>query len=125
VRCDEDGYYYIVGRKKDMYISGGENVYPAEVEGVLATHPGVVEAAVIAQPDAKWGEVGVAIVTPRVPGSLSAEDLLAFLDGKLARFKLPRRVEFVDALPRNAMGKVVKAELVERFVAAPSSSARP
>jgi fatty-acyl-CoA synthase len=124
VRCDEDGYFYIVGRKKDMYISGGENVYPAEVEGVLAIHPGVAEAAVIAQPDPKWGEVGVAIVAPRVPNSLTADDVLAFLDGKLARFKLPRRVEFVDVLPRNAMGKVVKAELVERYVGASSTLRR-
>jgi fatty-acyl-CoA synthase len=124
VRRDEDGYFFIVGRKKDMYISGGENVYPAEVEGVLATHPGVAEAAVIAQPDPQWGEVGVAVVAPRVPGALAADDVLAFLDGKLARYKLPRRVEFIEVLPRNAMGKVVKAELVERFVAAPSPGGR-
>jgi fatty-acyl-CoA synthase len=122
VRRDEDGYYFIVGRKKDMYISGGENVYPAEIEQLLTQHPGIAEAAVIAQPDAKWGEVGVAVIVPREPGNLTAEDVLAYLDGKLARFKLPRRVEFADVLPRNAMGKVVKAELVERFVAASSAA---
>ncbi len=116
VRRDDDGYFYIVGRKKDMYISGGENVYPAEVEGLLATHPGIAEVAVIAQPDAKWGEVGVAVVVPRDPSALTAEETLAFCDGRLARYKLPRRVVFVETLPRNAMGKVIKAELVARFV---------
>jgi fatty-acyl-CoA synthase len=116
VERDADGYYFIVGRKKDMYISGGENVYPAEIEQLLAQHPGIAEAAVIAQPDPKWGEAGVAVVVPRQPGSLSAEDVIGYLDGKLARFKIPRRVEFTDVLPRNAMGKVLKAELVERYV---------
>jgi fatty-acyl-CoA synthase len=100
-----------VGRKKDLYISGGENIYPAEIEALLATHPAIAEAAVIAEPDTKWGEVGVAVVVPRTPGGLTAADVLAYCDGKLARYKLPRRVVFVAALPRNAMGKVVKAEL--------------
>lgn len=116
VRRDDDGYYYIVGRKKDMYISGGENVYPAEIEGVLAAHPGVADVAVIAQHDAKWGEVGVAVIVPRDPTVLTAEDALAFCDGKLARYKIPRRIVFVETLPRNAMGKVMKAELRARFV---------
>jgi fatty-acyl-CoA synthase len=116
VRCDDEGYYYIVGRKKDMYISGGENVYPAEIEGLLATHPGIAEAAIIAQPDARWGEVGVAVVVARTPGALSPEDVLAFCDGKLARYKLPRRVVFAEILPRNAMGKVIKAELQARYL---------
>jgi fatty-acyl-CoA synthase len=111
VRRDADGYYFIVGRKKDLYISGGENIYPAEIEALLATHPAIAEAAVIAEPDTKWGEVGVAVVVPRTPGGLTAADVLAYCDGKLARYKLPRRVVFVAALPRNAMGKVVKAEL--------------
>jgi fatty-acyl-CoA synthase len=108
---DADGFYFIVGRKKDMYKSGGENVYPAEVEAVLATHPDIADVTVIAEPDPKWGEVGVAIVVPRVPGSLTEEDVIAFCEGRLARFKIPRRVVFVDELPRNAMGKVLKAEL--------------
>jgi fatty-acyl-CoA synthase len=125
-RRDEDGYYYIVGRKKDMYISGGENVYPTEVEGVLATHPEVAEVAVIAQPDPKWGEVGVAVGVLRTPGAVTAEELIAFCDGKLARYKIPRRVVFVDVLPRNAMGKVIKSELVARFVEqTPAPSAVP
>jgi fatty-acyl-CoA synthase len=115
VRCDEEGYYYIVGRKKDMFISGGENVYPAEIEGVLATHPAIVEVAVIARPDPKWGEVGLAIVVPRTT-NLTAEEVIAFCSDKLARYKIPRAVVFTDALPCNAMGKVMKAELRTRFV---------
>ncbi len=116
VYCDGEGYYYIVGRKKDLFISGGENVYPAEVEGVLVTHPGVHEVAVIAQPDARWGEIGLAIVVPREPGSLTKEELLAYCSGKLARYKIPKAVYFTEQLPRNAMGKVVKAELGKEFV---------
>jgi fatty-acyl-CoA synthase len=115
VRCDEEGYYYIVGRKKDMFISGGENVYPAGIEGVLATHPAIAEVAVIARPDPKWGEVGLAVVVPRTT-NLTAEEVIAFCSDKLARYKIPRAVVFTEALPRNAMGKVVKAELRTRFV---------
>ncbi|HEX8982969.1 MAG TPA: long-chain fatty acid--CoA ligase [Ktedonobacterales bacterium] len=116
VRQDEEGYYFIVGRKKDMYISGGENVYPAEIEGVLATHEGIADVAVLGQPDPRWGEVGLAIVAPRLPDALTEQDILSYCDGRLARFKIPKSVIFVDALPRNAMGKVVKAELYERYV---------
>lgn len=119
VRCDAEGYYYIVGRKKDMFISGGENVYPAEVEGVLATHAGVSEVAVLGRPDPKWGEVGLAVIVPRQPETLTAEDVLAFCDGRLARYKIPKSVVFTDVLPRNAMGKVIKAELYERYVNTP------
>ncbi|HEY3992197.1 MAG TPA: long-chain fatty acid--CoA ligase [Ktedonobacteraceae bacterium] len=114
--CDLEGYYFIVGRKKDMFISGGENIYPAEVENVILTHPDVLEVAVIPQPDPRWGEVGLAIVVPRVPDNLSAEKILAFCANKLARYKLPRAVYFVESLPRNVMGKVLKAELAKRFV---------
>ncbi|MBE3566276.1 MAG: long-chain fatty acid--CoA ligase [Thermogemmatispora sp.] len=115
-RCDEEGYYYIVGRKKDLFISGGENVYPAEVEAVLLSHPGVAEAAVIGRPDPRWGEVGLAIVVPRAPGSLRSEELLAFCGERLARYKIPKQIVFAEALPRNAMGKVLKAELRARYV---------
>ncbi|GHO88413.1 acyl-CoA synthetase [Dictyobacter formicarum] len=115
VRCDADGFYYIVGRQKDMFISGGENIYPAEVENVIITHPKILEVAVIPQPDARWGEVGLAVVVPRIPGSLSSEEILSFCEGKLARYKLPRAVRFVEALPRNVMGKIMKAELVKEF----------
>ncbi len=114
-RRDDDGYYYITGRKKDMFISGGENVSPTEVEGVLESYPAVAEVAVIAEPDPLWGETGVAVVVPREPGQVTAEELIAYCDGKLARFKIPKRVVFTDQLPRNAMGKVIKAELRERF----------
>ena len=114
-RCDSEGYYSIVGRQKDLFISGGENIYPAEIEAVIVTHPGVLEVAVIPQPDPRWGEVGLAVVVPRVPDSLSAEDILNYCSGKLARYKLPRAVRFVESLPRNVMGKVVKAELVREF----------
>ncbi len=116
VRCDEEGYYSIVGRKKDLFISGGENVYPAEVEAVLLNHPAIAEAAVIAEPDPKWGEVGLAVVVLRTAGSLAAQDVITFCADRLARYKIPRRVVFTDALPRNAMGKVLKAELRARFV---------
>jgi fatty-acyl-CoA synthase len=115
-RVDDEGYYYIVGRKKDMYISGGENVYPAEVEGVLAAHPHIADVAVLGRPDPKWGEVGLAVVVPRQPGALTAEAVLAFCEGRLARYKIPKSVVFAEILPRNAMGKVVKSALYDRYV---------
>jgi fatty-acyl-CoA synthase len=114
-RRDTEGYFYIVGRKKDLLISGGENIYPAEIEGLLATHPKIVEAAIIGVPDPKWGEVGRAVVVVRPGETLSAEEVLAFCDGKLARYKIPKSVVFASALPRNAMGKVIKADLREQF----------
>jgi len=110
-RVDGDGYVYIVDRWKDMYISGGENIYPAEVEQVLYRHPNLVEAAVVAVPDARWGEVGEAVVVPRDPATFDPEELLRFCDGKLARYKIPKTVRVIDALPRNAAGKVLKREL--------------
>lgn len=105
---DADGYYRVVGRKKEMFISGGENVYPAEVEQVLLAHPDIKEAAVVGVPDPRWGEVGWAYVAP---ATVDEEAIRASLDGKLARYKLPKRVIAVDALPRNATGKVVRAAL--------------
>jgi fatty-acyl-CoA synthase len=122
VRRDEEGYYYIVGRQKDMYISGGENVYPAEVEAVLAAHPDIQEVTVLGVPDAKWGEVGMAVVVPRQPGTLTAEDVLAYCQGRLARYKIPKHVVFSGALPRNAMGKVMKAQLYAEYVGAGTQS---
>lgn len=122
---DEEGYYYIVGRKKDMFISGGENVYPAEVEGLLATHPGIAEAAVIGRPDPKWGEVGLAVVVPRQHGALTESSVIAFCDGRLARFKIPKSVIFVESLPRNAMGKVIKSELYDRYITSPGHPIAP
>ena len=111
VWVDEEGYFYIVDRWKDMYISGGENVYPAEVENVLYRLDGIGEAAVIGIPDERWGEVGCAVVVRREGAVLEAKDVLDHCTGQLARFKLPRRVLFTGALPRNATGKVLKHEI--------------
>lgn len=112
---DADGYVFIRGRAKDMFISGGENVYPAEVEQALCAHPAVAECAVIGVPDEKWGEVGRAVVVTRDGASVTGEDLLGFLNGRLARYKIPVTVVFTDALPRNATGKLVKATLHELY----------
>ena len=111
---DEDGFVYIQDRIKDMIISGGENVYPAEVEGVLMQHPGVGDAAVIGQPSAKWGESAVAIVV-RKDAELDAAGVLGFVADKLARYKQPVTVEFLDEIPRNPSGKVLKRVLREQF----------
>lgn len=112
---DDDGYLWIDDRKKDMIISGGENIYPAEVEAVLSGHPAIADAAVVARPDAKWGEVPVAVVVLRPGATLDAEAVKAWFAGKLARFKHPHDVIVVDALPRNAMGKVLRYELRARL----------
>ncbi|WP_416981137.1 acyl-CoA synthetase [Streptomyces sp. T028] len=108
---DEDGHYYIVDRLKDMIISGGENVYPAEVERVLAACPGVVEAAVIGVPDPKWGETVLAVLTCEPGVAPTVEEVRAYAGDHLARYKLPTRVMVAERLPRNASGKLVKAEL--------------
>jgi fatty-acyl-CoA synthase len=110
-RTDEDGYVTIVDRLKDMIISGGENVYPAEVEDILLAHPGIVEAAVIGVPDDKWGEVGRAVVVPREGVELDPDEVLASLAGRLAKYKIPKSVVVVDALPRTASGKLLKARV--------------
>jgi len=110
-RRDADGCYTIVDRWKDMYISGGENVYPAEVEAVIARLPAVLEAAVVGQPDAQWGEVGEAFVVLRPGAALSAGELLTYLRAELAGYKCPKQVSFIDALPRTASGKVQKTQL--------------
>ncbi len=110
-RCDEDGFYWVVGRSKDMIISGGENIYPAEIENVLADCPLILEAAVIGQPDDKWGEVAVAVVVKKPDAALDAAAVRKLFDGKLARFKHPRRVLFVNSLPKTALGKVQKSQL--------------
>ena len=108
---DDEGFYYIVDRWKDMYISGGENVYPAEVEEVLFRLEGVAEVAIIGVPDERWGEVGRAIISVRQGYTLSEADVMRHCDGNLARYKQPRSVVFVEALPRNATGKVHKPTL--------------
>jgi malonyl-CoA/methylmalonyl-CoA synthetase len=114
-RVDEDGYLCIVGRGKDLVISGGYNIYPKEIEELLDAHPGVLESAVIGVPHPDFGETVVAVVVP-APGREPGErELLDFIGGDLARFKHPRAVRLVEALPRNVMGKVQKAELRRRY----------
>jgi fatty-acyl-CoA synthase len=115
-RIDAEGFYYIVDRTKDMYISGGENVYPAEVEDVLYQYPAVAEAAVIGVPDERWGETGLAIVAVKDSVRVNEADILAHCRERLGRFKCPARVVFVDALPRNATGKVHKPTLRTKFI---------
>jgi fatty-acyl-CoA synthase len=117
VRMDEDGYVWVVDRKKDMIISGGENIYCAEVENVLAGHPRIVEVAVIARAHEKWGEVPIAVAAV-TGGELRLDDLEEFLAERLARYKHPKALEVVDALPRNPAGKVLKTELRVRYGAA-------
>jgi len=115
-RMDAEGFFYIVGRFKDMIISGGENVYAAEVEAVLREHAAVADAALIGQPDEKWGEVGLLIVACKPNQSVSVEELLQFCQGRLAAYKIPKDVKFVESLPYSPYGKVIKAELKEKFV---------
>jgi fatty-acyl-CoA synthase len=112
---DEDGFLFIADRLKDMVISGGENVYPAEVESVLYEHPAIGEIAVIGLPDSQWGEAVVAIVALKQGANLDLDELRSFASDRLARYKLPRRLEIVTALPRNPAGKVLKFELRARF----------
>ena len=108
---DEEGYYRIVGRTKDMVISGGENVYPAEIENVLHEHDAVAEAAVVGVPDERWGEACLAFVV--LAAEATEDELLEHCRARLARYKVPRGVRFVESLPRNALDKVVKSELLE------------
>jgi fatty-acyl-CoA synthase len=105
---DADGFYYLVDRKKDMYISGGENVYPAEVEAVLAELPEVAEAAVIGVADDRWGEVGRAFIILKAGTTLTADAIAAHCAARLARFKVPASVVLTDTIPRTASGKVQK-----------------
>jgi acyl-CoA synthetase (AMP-forming)/AMP-acid ligase II len=110
---DEEGFLYIVDRKKDMIISGGENIASPEVERVLYEHPAVLEAAVVGRPDPRWGEIPVAFVVCRPGAAATEEDLREFCLARLAKFKVPRAVRFIDALPRNPSGKVLKRVLRE------------
>jgi long-chain acyl-CoA synthetase len=117
---DEEGYLFLTDRIKDMIVSGGENVYPAEVEEVLAHHPDVAEVAVIGVPDERWGETVKALVVPRPGSTPTVDELVAFARERLAGYKLPRSIEFVAELPRSATGKVLKRELRDRPAAAAS-----
>ena len=115
-RTDDEGYFYIIGRSKDMFISGGENVYPTEVESVMHAHPAVAEAALIGIPHEKWGEVGKAFVVVEQGHTLSESDLLDFMRERLAKYKIPNSVVFVQELPKTAIGKLDKKILQERFL---------
>ncbi len=109
---DEGNYFYIVDRKKDMYISGGENIYPTEIEQVIYRHPAVEMCAVVGVPDPKWGEVGKAFVVLKREQSLTAESLKQHIGFHLAGYKVPRHIEFRDQLPISAAGKILKRVLV-------------
>ena len=108
---DKDGFYYIVGRRKEMYISGGENIYPVEIEELLFKHPAIDLAAVIGVPDEKWGEVGKAFLTLKPGQSLKPEEIRNYLAAKLAKYKVPKYFEIKDSLPLSATGKILKREL--------------
>ncbi|MGH3744093.1 MAG: class I adenylate-forming enzyme family protein, partial [Mycobacteriales bacterium] len=112
-----DGYLTIVDRLSDLVITGGENVYPAEVEAAIAAMPGVLDCAVVGVPDDTWGEVGFALVVARPDAEVTTAGVLTHLEGRLARFKAPKYVRQVTELPRNATGKVLKARLREQALA--------
>jgi fatty-acyl-CoA synthase len=113
-RKDEEGYIYIVDRERDMYISGGENVYPAEIEKVLFAHSKILDAAAVGVPDAKWGEVGKAFIVLKPGETMTEEEALQFLKGKVGKYKIPKYVEFVEELPKTASGKIQKFLLKDR-----------
>ena len=113
---DAEGFLFITGRASDMYISGGSNVYPREVEEVILQHPAIAEVAVVGVPDRQWGEAGVAVLVPRGEAPGEAE-MLAWLAARVARYKLPRRVVFWEALPRSGYGKITKKLVREEMAA--------
>jgi fatty-acyl-CoA synthase len=113
VKKDSEGYYFVVDRKKNMYISGGENVYPAEIESFLYTNDKIKEVAVIGVPDEKWGEVGKAFIVIKDGTNLTVEEVLNFCFGNLAKYKIPKDVIFLDELPKNDAGKIDKRKLLE------------
>lgn len=112
---DEDGYFYIVDRAKDMYRSGGENVYPAEVEKILADHPKIALVTIIGVTDEKWGEVGKVFVVPNKGKTITLEEIHTFLEGKVARYKYPKQIQLLDKLPMTTTGKIKKVELKEKY----------
>ena len=108
---DDDGYLYVLDRRSDLIISGGENVYPAEIESVLLAHPAVAEAGVCGQPDPQWGQVTIAFIKARPGQPADAESILMYARQRLARYKVPRTIHFVEELPRNSSGKLLRREL--------------
>jgi fatty-acyl-CoA synthase len=115
VRYDEEWYFYVVDRKKDMFISGGENVYPVEIENVLYKHSAVHMCAVIGLSHEKWGEVGKACVVLKPGAMVTEKELIGFMQDNLARYKVPKSVAFMDDLPLSGMGKILKRDLREQF----------
>jgi acyl-CoA synthetase (AMP-forming)/AMP-acid ligase II len=112
---DEDGYVYVHDRVKDMIVSGGENIYPAEVESALFGHPAVADVAVIGVPDERWGEAVKAVVVLKPGQKATPDELIGFARTRIAGFKLPKTVDFIPELPRNPSGKVLKRELRKPF----------
>jgi fatty-acyl-CoA synthase len=117
-RVDEEGFHWIVGRRTDMIISGGENIHPAEIENLLADCDAIAEAAVVGESDPRWGEVLVAAVVRRAGAAIDEAGVMRLFEGRIARFKHPRRVVFVESLPKTALGKVQKADLRKRLAEA-------
>jgi fatty-acyl-CoA synthase len=111
-RTDEEGYYFLVDRARDMYITGGENVYPAEVERILREHPEIEDIAVVGVPDERWGEVGQAFVILKKDSNFSADGLIGFCKKRMAKFKCPKKVVICEEFPRTSLGKVRKKELI-------------
>ncbi len=114
-KVDEDGYYYIVDRKHDMIISGGENIYPAEIEDILSRHPKILQIAIIGVPDEKWGEAVKAVVVTKPGETLTEEDVISYCKQHLAGYKCPKSVDFVESLPMNPIGKILKRELRAKY----------
>ncbi|WP_411720187.1 class I adenylate-forming enzyme family protein [Mycetocola sp.] len=125
VERDSDGYYRVIDRIKDIYISGGESIAPAEIESVLFGHPAVADAAVIGVPNARWGEVGVAFIVARRGVATDAEDLTAWLRERIARFKLPHGIRFVDSIPRSAADKILRRSLLADYLSHAPSNREP
>jgi acyl-CoA synthetase (AMP-forming)/AMP-acid ligase II len=116
-KMDDRGLLYITGRESDMYISGGSNVYPKEVEEVLLTHPGVAEVAIVGMPDPKWGEIGVAVIVRRTDtAAVSEAELLGHLEGRCAKYRWPRQLFFWDVMPKSGYGKIVKKDIKSLLV---------
>jgi fatty-acyl-CoA synthase len=115
-RMDEEGFIYIVDRKKDMIVSGGENIYPREIEEVLYHHPKIQEAAVIGVPDQVWGESVKAMVVLKKGETIEEKEVIEYCKNHLASYKKPKSVEFVEDLPRNPSGKVLKKTLKEKYI---------
>lgn len=114
-KTDEDGFFYLVGRRKEMFISGGENIFPAEIENALYEHPAVAECTVLGVADERWGEVGLAVIVRRQGNKVTEQELSDHLKNSLANYKVPKHIRLTDALPKSGAGKILKLELAERF----------